>query len=143
MTLSAYPASTDTFATHTDDPVEVIAAAHINKVQDCIVAIENEVDSHEAETIIAHGGIVANYDGDFLALVEKNYKNITKINSYTNGLLTGISITGDVTATISITYSNGLRYAEVISVTVPFVKTITTIYTYENGLLKIEARTVS
>lgn len=140
---SAYPASTDTFITHVDNNDEKIAAAHINKVQDCVVAIENEVDSHKNKTTNAHGGIVADYDGDFLALVEKNYKDIAFSYTYTSGLLTGVSITGDITATISYTYSSGLLYAEVIAVTVPFVKTITAVYTYTNGLLSGEARSVS
>jgi hypothetical protein len=143
MSLSNYPSSIDTFTTHTDSPSEIIAASHINKPQDCIVAIENELDTHKALTITAHGGISADYDGDFLSFVEKNYKDINLAYTYTSGLLTGVTITGDVTATITYTYSNGLLHAEVVVVTSPYTKTITTIYTYSSGLLTNEERVTS
>jgi len=143
MSLSNYPSSIDTFSTHTDSPAETIVAAHINKPQDCIVAIENELDTHKALTKTAHGGISADYDGDFLSFVEKNYKDINISYTYSSGQLTGVTITGDVTATITYTYSSGLIYAEVVAVTVPYTKTITTIYTYEDGQLKSEGRVTS
>ena len=143
MSLSNYPSSIDTFSTHTDSPAETIVAAHINKPQDCIVAIENELDTHKALTKTAHGGISADYDGDFLSFVEKNYKDINLAYTYTSGLLTGVTITGDVTATITYTYTNGLRHAEVVVITFPYTKTITTTYTYTSGLLTNEERVTS
>jgi hypothetical protein len=97
MPLSNYPSAIDTFTTHVDSPPETIAAAHINKPQDCIVAIENELDTHKALAKTAHGGIAADYDGDFLSFVEKNYKDINKAYTYSSGLITGITITGVIT----------------------------------------------
>ena len=143
MSLSNYPSSIDTFTTHTDSPPEIIAAAHMNKPQDCIVAIENELDTHKALTSNAHGGLSADYDGDFLSFVQKNYKDINLAYTYTSGQLTGITITGDVIATVTYTYSNGLLYAEVVVVTSPYTKTITTTYTYTSGLLTNEGRVTS
>jgi len=143
MSLSNYPSSIDTFTTHTDSPSEIIAASHINKPQDCIVAIENELDTHKALTTGAHGGIAADYDGDFLSFVEKNYKDINLAYTYTSGLLTGVTITGDVTATITYVYTNGLLTSEIVTSTVPHTKTITTTSTYSGGLLTNEGRVTS
>lgn len=149
MSLSNYSASIDTFSIHSDTTDETILASHVNKLQDCVVAIESELDTHKALNITAHNGIVADYDGDFLALVQKNYKNVLITYSYgTNGLLNGVSITGsNLVATISYTYSSGLLNAEIVYLKNPttyaIIKTITTIYTYTNGLLTSETRTVS
>lgn len=143
MSLTSYPATTDSFPTYTDDPSSIILAAIINKINDCIVAIENTLDSHDAESVDAHGGLATNYDGDFLSFVKKNYKNVVLTNSYTNGLLIGVTITGDITATISYTYTSGLLNAEIVAITSPYIKTITTTYAYTNGLLTSETRTVS
>lgn len=144
MGLNNYPNSIDTFPVHSDTTNETILASHVNKLQDCVVAIEGEVDTHKAKTVDAHGGIVADYDGDFLSLVKKSYKNINLAYSYgTDGLLIGITITGNVSATISYTYTSGLLNAEIIAITSPYIKTITTVYEYPNGLLTNETRTVS
>lgn len=145
MSLSTYPSNIDTFSNHSDTTNETITAAHMNKVQDCVVAIENVVDSHKALTITAHGGLTPDYDGDFLSLIQKNYKNIALAYSYNDdGLLGGATITGLVSGTITYNYTSGLLSSEIIAITSPYVKTLTTIYGYDDyGRIETETRTVS
>lgn len=44
--MSTYPAGVDTFTTHTDGPNSVIYAAHVNALQDAVVAIEETLGAN-------------------------------------------------------------------------------------------------
>jgi len=82
-------------------------------------------------------------DRGFLSIIQSAYSNITLDYNYNGSDLTSISISGDITATIVYTYTNGNLTREVASITSPFSKTVTINYTYTNGLLTREARTIS
>jgi hypothetical protein len=82
-------------------------------------------------------------DCTFLSLVQKCYNNISITYHYTGSVLSSITITGQITATITYTYSGAVITQEQIVIAVPFSRTITTTYTYSSGVLTGESRVIS
>lgn len=131
MSLSQYPGQVDTFPTHTDNNNEVIAADHMNKVQDAIVAMETDVNAHLADVArFTHNGVRKEYTWENgLPLQERFYdanNNLTKQIDYVwlEGLPQTESyilndynelnvITNTQTFTITYTWVNGLPTQEV------------------------------
>ena len=115
MPLTNFPTSVDTFTAHVDNNAEVIASAHINKLQEAVGSIENEILSNYRNLLYG------------CLLIGMFSGNVTKgaITFDGNGNPISQSITGTgLTGTTTWNWSVATQVTETLSITTPIALTV-------------------
>jgi len=116
MPLTVFPTNVDTFTAHVDSTAEVIAAAHVNKLQEAVGAIENEIIDNYRNLL--YGCILI---GMFSGNVTKGAVTFDGSNRPISQTITGTGLTG----TITWNWSVANQCAETLSITAPIALTVT------------------
>jgi len=116
MPSTTFPTSVDTFITHVDNNAELIVAAHVNKLQEAVGSIENEILSNYRNLL--YGCILI---GMFSGNVTKGAITFDGSNRPISQTITGTGLTGTTTWNWSV----ATQCTEVLSITTPIALTIT------------------
>jgi len=116
MPLTNFPTSVDTFTTHVDNNAEAIAAAHINKLQEAVGSIENEIlDNYKK---LLYGCLLI---GMFTSNITKGAVTFDGSNRPISQSISGTGLTG----TTAWNWSVSNQCTETLSITAPFSLTVT------------------
>ena len=116
MPLTGFPISVDTFTTHIDNNNEKVAAAHVNKLQEGMSAVQNEILNNYKKLL--YGCILI---GMFSGNVTKGAVTFDGNGKPTSQTITGTGLTG----TITWNWSVATQCTETLSITAPIALTVT------------------